>query len=658
MMKKRIFCFGLVLLLFSGLWSIGDGKTGRLAGRVKDEKGQAIAYANVMLKGTEYGITTDDSGKFMLINIKPGVYTVKCFLVGYAQTEIESVRISPDETKILNITLTRRAIEGSAIVVKEKEEIIKKDKSGSERTVNSPQLSSMSVSEACLAPGGISGNNRGYQYFQSVSQRNEIRCYYYPPRYNTEDYKAINPFPFYYAFDKPLSTFSIDVDNATYSNLRRQLNYSQLPDPEAVRIEEMINYFKYSYPEPKGKDPISISSETGVCPWNKDHDIVKVGVKAKALKDSEILPANLVFLVDVSGSMSDSNKLPLVKQSLKKLVNQLNPEDYIGIVTYASRAEVKLESTPVSQKVRILDAIDELYSGGSTAGGAGLSLAYEQAEKNFSRKKNNRIILCTDGDFNVGESSNESMEQLITKKRETGIFLSVLGFGMGNYKDSKMEIIADKGNGNYYYIDDLVEANRVLVTELKGTLNTVAKDVKIQVEFNPAKVRAYRLIGYENRALKDEDFKNDKVDAGEMGSDQTVTALYEIVRNNSEEKDPNAEKLKYQKKEITKEGAQSNELFTLKLRYKEPNGSDSKEIEHIVTDEYNNSNSADFNFACAVAGFGMILQKSKFREDLSYEKVINSARKALGEDKEGYRKEFISMLEKAISLDHYVPYEK
>ena len=657
-MKKHSILF--VLLIFWVTIIFCTSETGILSGKVMDTKGSPIAYANVMLKGTSFGTITDEKGKFLIKNIPPGNYVVSCFLMGYTTSDIENVHITINETKTLNITLKKNTLEGSAIIVKDQESVINKAATGSERSYSSDA--------PAIAISNNNNSSKNYQYWQDSNDQNfenngyhidhsmrPHHYFYYPPRYNTEEYKAINPYPFYYAFNDPVSTFSIDVDNATYSNLRRLLNYDQLPRFDVVRIEEMINYFKYNYPEPLKKDPVSISSELGKCLWNENHDIVKIGIKGKELKDNELLPANLVFLIDVSGSMQGHNKLPLVKQSLKKLVQQLNPQDRVSIVTYASQVGVKLESTPITERNRILQAIDELYSGGSTAGGQGLVLAYDQAMKGFNKNNNNRILLCTDGDFNVGLQSDKSMEELVTQYRTTGVFISVLGFGMGNYKDSKMEIIADKGNGNYYYIDDLIEANRVLVSELKGTLNTIAKDVKIQVEFNPAKVRAYRLIGYENRALKNEDFKNDLVDAGEIGSGQTVTVLYEIVKNNSKETDLNASELKYQTKKYSPEAVNSNELFTLKLRYKEPNGDKSIEMNHIVKDVYKNPNTKDFNFACSVAGFGMLLQKSKFREDLSYETIIKLAQNSLGEDNDGYRKEFISLLEKAKSLDHNTP---
>ncbi len=346
---------------------------------------------------------------------------------------------------------------------------------------------------------------------------------------NTEEYKSISENGFKQVGESPLSTFSIDVDAASYSNMRRMINSGTLPVPDAIRTEELVNYFSYDYAKPTGSDPVKITMEAGVCPWNADHRLVRIGLKAREIPTDKLPESNLVFLIDVSGSMWGPTRLDLVKSSLKLLVNNLREKDKVAIVVYAGNASVKLESTPGSDKQKIRDAIDELTSGGSTAGGAGIQLAYKVAKQNFLPKGNNRIILCSDGDFNVGVSSVEGLEQLIEKERKSGVFLSVLGYGMGNYKDNKGQALAEKGNGNHAYIDNLQEANRVLVGEFGATLHTVAKDVKLQVEFNPAQVQAYRLVGYESRLLKDEDFNNDAKDAGELGAGHTVTAFYEVI---------------------------------------------------------------------------------------------------------------------------------
>ena len=386
------------------------------------------------------------------------------------------------------------------------------------------------------------------------------------PAVNENGYKNVNK--------DPLSTFSIDVDNASYSNIRRFINMGEMPPADAVRVEEMINYFKYDYPEPAGEHPFSVYSEMAICPWNKKHILLQVGLRGKSIDKSALPPSNLVFLIDVSGSMNNPNKLPLLKSAFGLLVNELRPRDHVAIVVYAGAAGLVLESTPGNRKETIMGAIDNLQAGGSTAGGAGLKLAYDEAEENYIAGGNNRIILATDGDFNVGESSNGAMERLVEEKRKKGVFITVLGFGMGNVKDDKMELIADKGNGNYSYIDNLQEARRVLVREFGGTLFTIAKDVKFQIEFNPAKIESYRLIGYENRLLNAEDFNDDRKDAGEMGAGHNVTALYELIPSGSDENLPSVDPLKYQVSNVRENPEMDliDEFLTIKIRYKKPEG--------------------------------------------------------------------------------------
>ncbi|HQU56984.1 MAG TPA: VWA domain-containing protein, partial [Chitinophagaceae bacterium] len=405
--------------------------------------------------------------------------------------------------------------------------------------------------------------------------------------FNREGYDKITENPFKKVNDYPLSTFSIDVDAASYSNVRRFLNQGQLPPAGAVRIEEMINYFKYDYKQPKNGQPFSIHTEMANAPWNPNNKLVLIGLQGKKIPTDNLPASNLVFLIDVSGSMRSSNKLPLVKASLKMLVEQLREQDKISLVVYAGAAGLVLPPTSGAEKTKIKDAIDKLRAGGSTAGGAGIKLAYKTAEENFMKNGNNRVILCTDGDFNVGESSDDAMERLIEDERKSGVFLTVLGYGMGNYQDAKMQKLADKGNGNHAYIDGISEAKKVLVNEFGGTLFTIAKDVKLQIEFNPAKVQGYRLIGYENRMLAKEDFNDDKKDAGELGSGHTVTAIYEVIPVGVESdflKD--VDPLKYQK-EKTKLSptAHNGEILTVKFRYKEPDGEVSKLIVQPVKDE-------------------------------------------------------------------------
>jgi len=445
----------------------------------------------------------------------------------------------------------------------------------------------------------------------------------------------------------PLSTFSIDVDNASYTNVRRFINIGQTVPKDAVRVEEMVNFFKYNYPQPQNEHPFSINTDYNDCPWNSNNKIVRIGLQGKDIQTKDLPNSNLVFLIDVSGSMSDVNKLPLLKQSLKILVNQLRKEDRISIVVYAGAAGLVLPSTSGSEKETIINSLDKLNAGGSTAGGAGIELAYKVAQENFIKNGNNRVILATDGDFNVGASSNTDMQTLIEEKRKSGVFLTCLGYGMGNYKDSKMEILADKGNGNYAYIDNIQEANRFLGKEFKGSMFAIAKDVKIQIEFNPSLVQAYRLIGYENRKLRPEDFKNDAIDAGELGSGHTVTALYEIIPTgikNELYQEPSD--LKYTKTDASTTNF-NNELATIKFRYKKPDGDKSTEMTALISNKHDAfyTASPDFKFSVAVAWFGLKLRDSKLVLNKSSIDIAALAKEGLVNDSEGYRAEFIRLVE-------------
>ena len=465
---------------------------------------------------------------------------------------------------------------------------------------------------------------------------------------DTEHYDKVAENKFKAATEHPLSTFSIDVDTASYSNVRRFINQSRIPPADAVRIEELINYFSYDYELPTGEVPFAVETEISDCPWNDANRLVSIGLQGRTVDTAKLPPANLVFLLDVSGSMNRPNKLPLLQKALKLLVQQMREVDRIAIVVYAGAAGLVLPSTPCTNKQAIMQAMDGLRAGGSTAGGAGIKLAYEIAKKNFAKDGNNRVILATDGDFNVGTSSTDELTKLIEEKREDGIFLTVLGFGGGNYKGSKMEQLADKGNGNYAYIDNILEAKKVLVTEMGSTLLAIAKDVKLQIEFNPTKVKEYRLIGYENRMLKKEDFADDKKDAGELGAGHTVTALYEIVPLKEGEKVGDGE-LKYMASKATDEATGSGELMTVKLRYKAPDGDVSKLIEKPIKDDFLAlaKTSDNFRFAAAVAEFGLLLRKSEFKGHASYAKVKALAEAAKGKDQFGYRAEFVLLVSKA-----------
>ncbi len=466
-----------------------------------------------------------------------------------------------------------------------------------------------------------------------------------PSEFNTEGYDRVTENPFLETLKNPLSTFSIDVDTASYTNVRRFITNGRLPPPDAVRIEEMVNYFVYDYPQPGKGEPFSFTTELTVAPWQPGNKLLLIGLQGVKIPMDDLPPANLVFLIDVSGSMSDENKLPLLVKSFKLLTGQLRPRDRVAIVVYAGQAGLVLPSTGGDEKHKILAALESLQAGGSTAGGAGIQLAYRVAKENFIKGGNNRVILATDGDFNVGASSDAEMERLIEEKRKDGIFLSVLGYGMGNYKDSRMQKLADRGNGNYAYIDNLLEAKKVLVSQFGGTMLTIAKDVKMQVEFNPAKVKSYRLIGYEKRMLRAEDFADDRKDAGELGSGHTVTALYEIVPVTGEA--DVKQELTYQDVRVKESARKSPELATIRFRYKKPDGDISGELVRKIPANVMEIGKASENirFASAVAQWGMLLRKSEYKGKANYSQVLEMARKAKGADNMGYRAEFIRLVE-------------
>ena len=470
----------------------------------------------------------------------------------------------------------------------------------------------------------------------------------YDPNFNTESYAHIVENGFLGVEANPLSTFSIDVDRASYANVRRFINDGRRPPIDAVRIEELVNYFHYDLPDPTGEHPFSITTEVTSAPWNTDHLLVRIALQGRRVDLDDQPASNLVFLLDVSGSMNSPDKLPLLKDALGLLVNNLREKDRVAIVVYAGAAGLVLESTSGDRKGVILDAIERLSAGGSTAGGAGIRLAYDVARRNHIRGGNNRVILATDGDFNVGASSDGEMIRLIEEKREQGTFLTVLGFGTGNIKDSKMEALADHGNGNFAYIDNIAEARKVLVEEMGGTLFTIAKDVKIQVEFNPARVQAYRLIGYENRLLAAEDFNDDTKDAGELGAGHSVTALYEVIPVGVEMEYAigGVDSLRYQTP-VARQLPDTGELLFVKLRYKTPDGDTSRLLTHPVEDVVRDP-SQDLRFASAVAGFGMLLRESEFSGTWTMAHVLNAAREAIADDDDQYRAEFVELVEAVV----------
>ena len=471
------------------------------------------------------------------------------------------------------------------------------------------------------------------------------------PEVGQESYAHVTENPFKRVADDALSTFSIDVDTASYSNIRRFLEDGTMPPVDAVRIEEMINYFGYAYVPPSGPQPFAVQSEVAACPWNDRARLVQIGIKGRELAPAAVPPRNLVFLLDVSGSMMAPDKLPLVQRSLKLLVSELRPEDSVALVVYAGASGVVLPPTPGHQRDIIVNAIDHLEAGGSTDGGAGIELAYALAQQHFRKDGINRVILATDGDFNVGTTSQGALERLIEKKRESGVFLSVFGFGTGNLKDSTMELLADKGNGNYAYIDSLMEARKVLVEQAGGTLVTIAKDVKIQVEFNPARVGAYRLIGYENRMLAHSEFNDDRKDAGEIGAGHTITALYELLPPGAEGGVVDVDPLKYQKPATTP-AATSDELMQVKLRFKQPTNDTSELISFPIGDQSRSISAAsvDLRFAAAVAMFGMKLRDSEHGRKFSFADLRKLAAGALGADPNGYRRGMLALVDRAAGL--------
>jgi Ca-activated chloride channel family protein len=510
-----------------------------------------------------------------------------------------------------------------------------------------------SDSDSTSAPGG---GYAEYERSPSMAVATEApadEAWRYQGPKDTESYDRIYENPWTAVADDPLSTFSIDVDTAAYSNVRRFLDYGQKPPEGAVRVEELINYFSYDYVPPTDAIPFTVRAEVGECPWNPEHALVHVGIKGKVIERDDVPARNLVFLIDVSGSMNTENKLPLLRRSLDMLADQLRAQDRVAMVVYAGSSGVVLDSTSGSQRGVIKSALSQLSAGGSTNGAAGIKLAYRIAGEHFIEDGINRVILATDGDFNVGVTSQSELQRLIEKKRETGVFLSVLGYGMGNYKDSTMEKLADHGDGNYAYIDNWREAKKVLIDEASGTLVTIAKDVKIQVEFNPTQVDSYRLIGYENRVLAHEDFNDDTKDAGEIGAGHTVTALYEVSINGDRDAEPGKiDDLKYQKDRPLADAAKTAELMNVKIRYKEPTGHDSKLSSFAIGTRVSTlaQTSNDFRFSAAVASFGLLLRGSKHAGSATFDHVHDLAKGAVGPDPNGYRAEFLGLVRTAGGL--------
>ncbi len=600
---------------------LGGGVAVFLTGSVVDaSSGRALEGAQVYVPVASAGALTNSAGRFLVRLVDSYVgqeIEVAAELIGYASQRI-TLRLSEGE-HVLEFRMEQTALRLDELVVTEARE----QSADAARRAVSPTPAPIMLRAAPHV--GVT--------------------------HNTEAYAHIEESGFRPVATAPLSTFSIDVDRASYANVRRFIEDGQRPPLDAVRIEELINYFPYGGARPVGDARFAVTTEVTRAPWAPTHQLVRIGVRGQSIPMRDLPASNLVFLIDVSGSMSPENKLPLLQRSLRLLVDQLRPQDRVAIVVYAGAAGLVLPSTAGYRKQRIVAALDRLRAGGSTAGGAGLHLAYRVAQENFIEGGNNRVILATDGDFNVGASSDGDMVRLIEEKRAQGAFLTVLGFGRGNLKDSKMEQLADHGNGNFAYIDSELEAKKVLVSEMSGTLFTIAKDVKIQVEFNPARVAEYRLIGYENRLLADEDFNDDTKDAGELGAGHTVTALYEVVTTEAFGARPSVDPLRFQSSTPTAT-SDSEELMYVKLRYKEPDGEQSRLVEMPVFswDEVDVA-SSDLRFASAVAAWGMILRDSEYTKDFRLSEVLALAGSALGEDAGGYRADFLRLVERTRVLE-------
>jgi Ca-activated chloride channel family protein len=507
-------------------------------------------------------------------------------------------------------------------------------------------LSLFSLSCAYKGPGKSAG---GYLPFASFPTPNDNEDG--EEEFDPRNFDDIKDNPFRRVQDYPLSTFSIDVDTAGYSITRRYIENNQLPPKSAIRIEELINYFDYDYAPPNDGKSFAVHTEVGVSPWNADHLLARIAIKGKEFPVDERPPVNLVFLLDVSGSMDDPNRLPLVKSSMKMLVNELKGTDKIAMCVYAGAAGTVLPPTSCDNKEKIIAALDKLDAGGSTAGATGILLAYELAEQNYDPQAVNRVILCTDGDFNVGITNRGDLVELISTKAKTGVYLTILGFGLDNFQDGMLKQLSTKGNGNYGYIDTIEEAKKILVEQLSGTLVTIANDVKIQVDFNPATVGAYRLIGYENRVMRDEEFNDDKVDAGDIGAGHTVTAFYELIPPGNEvDALPSKDPSKYGPPPASDWQSSNNELLTVKIRYKLPHETESKLLEFPVTAssvKLAGKETIDFRFAASVAAFGMLLRNSPYKGTATYSSVIEMAQNSIGQDKYSYRGNLVEMVEKA-----------
>ncbi|HEY3808164.1 MAG TPA: von Willebrand factor type A domain-containing protein [Kofleriaceae bacterium] len=615
--------------------------TGVIEGLVKDKAGQLLPGVTVVvtspaLQQNQVAIT-DDQGHYTITGLPPGTYVVTFY---YADQTVERANIVVAAGKPALVSPVLDTSHSAGEVIKIEDRVPTIDPSSTQQGVTIEEDYVQNVPPPGTAYVGATSLNNQFIVPSGSAKDNA----------GVEQYERIDENPFVTVASQPLSTFSSDVDTASYANVRRFLQDGKLPPADAVRIEELLNYFHYDYPAPKRGDPLSITTEVGPSPWNPAFKLVRIGLRAPEIDDARVPPRNLVFLIDTSGSMDEPNKLPLLVSSMGLLVDQLRPQDRVSIVAYAGSVGTVLAPTPGTKKDVIHAALGALDAGGSTNGGAGIVAAYKLARDSFITGGINRVILCTDGDWNVGVTDQGSLTRMIEGERDHGVFLTVLGFGMGNLKDSTMEKLADRGNGNYAYIDSLAEARKVLVKQAGATLVTVAKDVKIQVEFNPAHVAGYRLIGYEKRLLRNEDFNDDKKDAGDLGAGHTVTALYEIVPAGQPVPAAKVDTLKYQTPRAVT--TSSPEMMTIKVRYKAPLGDVSKLMQRTVDDATVAlaTTSIDYRWAAAVAGYGMMLRDSALRGSLQWSSVRALAAGAIGKDPEGYRAEMLKLVDKASTL--------
>ncbi len=647
----------LLFLLISLGHSTQQGAS--ISGMVTSNSGEPLLSATVALYKNGVlltGTLTDLNGKFQLLNLDTGTYQIEVAYVGMQTSRMDNIHLSEQEHKSILIKLNEGITLETITVTDYCIPLLQHNFDRSNATTGSIRGSRSHATNYYIDGIRITGANPP----EHINYPNRVYPSPSSPSH-TEDYDAIQENRFRRTRDEPLSTFSMDVDAASYTNIRRYLRNGHLPPKDAVRIEEMINYFEYDYPQPLGTDPVSITDQIGPCPWNTAHYLLQIGLASQKIDVDSLPPANLVFLIDVSGSMNTWNKLPLLKKAFRLLAQQIRFIDQVSIVVYAGAAGLVLPPTTGRQKELILAAIDRLESGGSTAGGAGLKLAYQTARNNFIGQGNNRVILATDGDFNVGLSSDAEMVRLIEKERESGVFLSVLCFGAGNYKDNKMQKLADAGNGNHFYIDQVEEAKRVFVQEFGSTLFTIAKDVKLQVEFNPSQVEGYRLIGYENRLLNHEDFDDDQKDAGDMGAGHTVTALYEIIPAGLTN-DPSlaqTSKLRYQWRTPNTRSLML-EMATVKFRYKHPNQKTSQLFTHTIQPGIKPTQGVnqDFQWATIVSGFGLLLRDSEWKGHLTYTMLREYIAKSNIPKSDPFRNELLELIDLAATIQRSTAHQE